>query len=493
MFIKNTTPVDTLIDLKLRNFELKTYQNGQVKSGQHDILKPNHLGITFSADRKRLKLRSFETTMVVLTVSPTIWGDYMDELEINAENMESSQKLPIHVVAIGNPVKMYAGIVFEENKDEIPIIRFGTQIKSNRLITRKLKIQNLCTNTYEIDWKVYLINPNDLKLINLNIVPYKKLEDNLTHSQTTIYSDNSESKSDCTDHSRLVQINLTPHFGEQSRPDSVVFSMGSKKSALKPHGRLSLDIMLDLKNVSFGKHEAMFVGYINLDDETKQGKGFYRKTMFELTPLKFKAHVEIIPPKLKIEIDEEELAFEASLGALIENACLLTEKVFTKNMFISNILSIPVEFDLHVEHPFYLQTTSCLSLRLDLKPKEKTKIKVLFRMHKDFISFENQVSKQNSIDYNGLLNVCFNGESNQQIPINAKVHISNIMLNTSYIDFGRVLVGKTSCKQFIMRNSSKCSTMWSLGLLCLSFRRLNKHSWAFFFDFEFSMFLSRFS
>jgi len=62
---------------------------------------------------------------------------------------------------------LFSCIIFIINNYKL---RFGTQIQGNGLIKRNLKIQNLSWIPIEINWKIFIVEPNDKKLVDVNVL-----------------------------------------------------------------------------------------------------------------------------------------------------------------------------------------------------------------------------------------------------------------------------------------------------------------------------------
>lgn len=68
-------------------------------------------------------------------------------------------------------------------------LRFGSQTQGKEPVSRKLQIQNTSCIPIQIDWKIFLINNSDKKLIDVNIV-YQDNFDQFISTGPTPYSTN---------------------------------------------------------------------------------------------------------------------------------------------------------------------------------------------------------------------------------------------------------------------------------------------------------------
>ena len=59
------------------------------------------------------------------------------------------------------------------------MMRFGSKTKGTGMIKRSLKLQNTCSIPVQIDWRVFVVETDDKRLIDLNVVYDDINEDDL--------------------------------------------------------------------------------------------------------------------------------------------------------------------------------------------------------------------------------------------------------------------------------------------------------------------------
>ena len=196
-FIKNTSGIETQASLEIKNFqaieEIIANENGLAdplkkirKLTDKYKLKENTNGIGFGLEKKIVKLEPFQTVCVSLAVLAEMWGSYEDILIINIDGIIYEHFIPIQCNVIDTPIRLYTGKITENENEPCSMIRFGSQIQGSGLITRKLKIQNTSFIPMDIEWKVFLKDNEDERLIDFNMELRDLHESDLEKRQSSI-------------------------------------------------------------------------------------------------------------------------------------------------------------------------------------------------------------------------------------------------------------------------------------------------------------------
>lgn len=115
------------------------------------------------------ELMPFDSITLDLYSLAEMWGVYEDSLLIHVDGIPFEISLPLRVNVIDNPIKLYAGKVVENEAEETPMVRFGSQTQESGEIVRKLKIFNSSWSPIDIEWKVFVIEPSDSKLVDIHL------------------------------------------------------------------------------------------------------------------------------------------------------------------------------------------------------------------------------------------------------------------------------------------------------------------------------------
>ncbi len=179
-FIKNTSGIETHAKLEIKHFQAiedNTDQDSILVDPMKKTrnladkykLKDNINGIGFGLEKNFLKLGPFQTACVSLAAITEMWGTYEDILMINIEGIIYEHFIPVQCNVVDTPIRLYTGKITENQNEPCSMIRFGSQILGSGLISRKLKIQNTSFIPMEIEWKIFLKDPSDEKLIDFNM------------------------------------------------------------------------------------------------------------------------------------------------------------------------------------------------------------------------------------------------------------------------------------------------------------------------------------
>jgi hypothetical protein len=317
-------------------------------------LKDSTQGIGFGLGSTSLTVPGFTRAKISITAICEMWGTYNDRLVIKVLNSKTTFYITIYVNVIGIPIKLYTGKVAEtsnnnniENDDLVSMIRFGSQIQGNGTIVRKLKLQNLSWMPLKIEWNIYIVNKDTKKLIDVNldfdgekdndnnnddndvnreeesnskennssVDNYNKINnDSKRHScDTNNYSDANYIYVDFTP---IIKLNLTPYYGDKI--EETIYSLDKNEMFLKPRERTNIEVSFNTNYEVCGEYNVVFVGYFKLEDRYLKGHGYQRKTGFEKEPVLFKATGKINEPSLCVELDDDELTINSSIGDLLK-------------------------------------------------------------------------------------------------------------------------------------------------------------------------------
>jgi hypothetical protein len=292
LIIKNKTPISSKITVDNKTFKKSTKLGDEIDQG-----------VLIIPDKNEIFIPSYGTLSLGITIKSTIWGTYKDTLEIRIEKNGEVQQIPILIDANQNPLRIFSSMV-NENSEEMPYIRFGTQIQGKKPVNRKFKMKNLCNIGYEIEWNVFIIEKNRQKFVDMNLI-FPRVQENTNRN--------------------LLKINLTEHYG---RRDTSLFYLDSYNTKVNPYDTFNVDLYLNLDTKFSGNIEAIFIGYLILKPELHNGDSFERKSSFFYRPIKLKTTAHIAIPSFTLtNFDENTLNFEIQLSDLINNGTVILSKL----------------------------------------------------------------------------------------------------------------------------------------------------------------------
>lgn len=289
LLIKNKTPISSKMTISNKVFKKS------IKLGEEA-----DKGVSIALDKNEIFIPPNGTLSICLTVTSTIWGNYNDTLELCIEKSGEIQQIPIIIDSNQSPLKIFSGMV-TENSEEIPYVRFGTQIQGKNPVNRKFKMKNQCNIGFEIEWNVFIVEKNRKKFVDMNLIFPQEQE---------------------ATNRNLFKIHLTEHYGKR---DTSLFYLDSYKTTVNPYDIFNVDLFLNLDTDFSGDIEAIFIGYIILLPELHKGHSFERKSSFFYRPIKFKTTAHIAVPSFTItNFDESTLNFDIPLGDLIKDGKVIT-------------------------------------------------------------------------------------------------------------------------------------------------------------------------
>ena len=182
--IKNMSGINTTIELDIKTFKTieQVSKNEQNKSLFYDPLqkkskladkykvKDSTTGVGFIIEKPSFTLPAFGSVKFSIAALCEIWGSYEDVLIINIEGIDQEDTIPMKLNIIDCPFKLFSSKVSEDEKEEISMIRFGSKVQGSDIVKRNLKIQNLSWIPIEINWKIFIVEPSDKKLIDVHLL-----------------------------------------------------------------------------------------------------------------------------------------------------------------------------------------------------------------------------------------------------------------------------------------------------------------------------------
>ncbi|XP_072306530.1 deleted in lung and esophageal cancer protein 1-like [Eucyclogobius newberryi] len=443
-FNGNATDVDGQSQ-KRSAYVMRPLHSAQAKKVEEKIhtdfvssLLTNGKGAAFFVTPDNGMLGAFQTQTVDVTVYTDMWGDYTDNLICKVGELEPTL-IPMQMTVKGCPLyfQLTGPHVHSQNKG--PTIRFGTHVSGGDTVSRSLRINNPTTFDIRLDWKIYYLDKNDDKLVDLVTVygealPVKDIDGNVVSvrargwekdqtSDSVVTSSSSlqslippgSEEGECLDEEdtesapacshpyhkkNLVSVLIRPHFGNIS---DYPYCITPQQIIIPAKGSSTLHVSftpLTLTGSSDSKCEGKALGFISLDSETAvcvPGK-VGRIHGLGLEPLRMNLQAVVKPATMLVQMDEDEeiLEFRASAGDLVRQESdtkLLKTQEFDimKSFRLLNTLEMPLQFTLKTQPPFlvltpqpptrsspFSNTSTGEGSSLRLQPQRSMKVKVAF-------------------------------------------------------------------------------------------------------------------
>jgi len=180
LIVQNNSGIKTRVRLEIKRFKTVPKPDNKHALINDPIAKTNQLsdryqlvdktnGIGFVINTPEFDLPAFGSIKCTLTTLSEVWGEYSDFLYINCKGKIDTDCLHLEANVTGSPVRFFSGKVVD-NGEEIAMIRFGSLTQDTGVIKRSLKIQNMSSMPIQIDWRVFVVEENDKRLIDLNVV-----------------------------------------------------------------------------------------------------------------------------------------------------------------------------------------------------------------------------------------------------------------------------------------------------------------------------------
>lgn len=202
LVVSNTSAIATRVRLRVERFGL-VHEDDKItmkrKSQTAKVTDRFRLadysnGVGFGFSEEELELAPFGESSCALYAIGELWGEYEDTLIMAVDGVPFEHRLPIFCRVEGAPLRLYTGRVRDDDEEaidpvEVPVVRFGNLVQANNsnaaeCQVRKLQIQNTCRVPIEIDWRVFLTEPDDNKLIDLNLI-YPDIDEESLSSSTS--------------------------------------------------------------------------------------------------------------------------------------------------------------------------------------------------------------------------------------------------------------------------------------------------------------------
>lgn len=183
LIIQNNSGINTSISLDVKRFksQAKTDKNDALfcdpmVSQRRDIkdhfkLANSELGLGFVINKSQFELPAFGLVKFTISTLSEIWGDYEDCLMVRyGEEPRQVDEIGLRVSVTDSPIRFFSTMIPEDD-GEIAMLRFGNQtLGSSNVIKRNLKLQNTSSIPIQIDWRVFIVDQADRRIIDLNVV-----------------------------------------------------------------------------------------------------------------------------------------------------------------------------------------------------------------------------------------------------------------------------------------------------------------------------------
>ncbi|CAM4955682.1 unnamed protein product [Rotaria socialis] len=340
--ITNLTDIESGVKAKIAKFKTRPLSVANGRKTQNFEPTEQEIGVGFhleNSETTAYALPPRETTIIPLSVTSSMWGDYTDTLQLQIEGMDSIKEIPIRVHISGNPIKTYLSTSKSDKASSLPVLQFGSMLHNSLPITKKVHMQNISHIPIRIDWVVYDVKEDTTessKLVELIPVIDNNPFDSFL-SDTTIVERNEEIISQTAMSSKttsrgnsallahssvsimddkptpLIRLYVKPYQGKRTSRINPIYSIASLKKIVKPREHFYLDITITPRNCSVKdyplKCNARIIGVLSVSEERQgsQSQGFYRPIYYEHEEqIQFDMHASLEMPSLRIELNDDD-------------------------------------------------------------------------------------------------------------------------------------------------------------------------------------------
>ncbi|CAF5009083.1 unnamed protein product, partial [Rotaria socialis] len=139
--ITNLTDIESGVKAKIAKFKTRPLSVANGRKTQNFEPTEQEIGVGFhleNSETTAYALPPRETTIIPLSVTSSMWGDYTDTLQLQIEGMDSIKEIPIRVHISGNPIKTYLSTSKSDKASSLPVLQFGSMLHNSLPITKKV-------------------------------------------------------------------------------------------------------------------------------------------------------------------------------------------------------------------------------------------------------------------------------------------------------------------------------------------------------------------
>ncbi|XP_075260497.1 deleted in lung and esophageal cancer protein 1-like [Convolutriloba macropyga] len=339
------------------------------------VLKSNH-GVAFVLDPPQGNLPPFGEVLVTLACYSDMWGLYTDTLIVNVGSLPA-ENIPITAnVCNGCPISYQ---IMGALKVQEPILRFGTKIHDTETVKRSVQVNNNGPVDLKLFWKAYDYDPDNKKLVNLEMFSGRPLGDENLLSFSDVVEDQSPETTARTEMGSAIDEELNG-LGSPgtvngiAEPEIEVRTFLSLKVLLHNGAENSEFFRIEPQEITIParssvKLTASFIpvspsgsdvqcfgfcqGFMSLEEKSRVLTGVTRLDQYDVDPVRFFMLGNIKPAKLSIELDEDTaipgtICLEGTPSQLVDsNNGQMKEVAFSKHQMLklSNPSEAPLSFE----------------------------------------------------------------------------------------------------------------------------------------------------
>ncbi|XP_040492890.1 deleted in lung and esophageal cancer protein 1 isoform X4 [Ursus maritimus] len=474
-------------------------------------------------------LGAHQQLSIDITGYANMWGEYWDNLICTVGDLPPGV-IPVHMAVVGCPISSRRTTCYTTDQlQKEPVIRFGTQVSGGDTVTRVLRLNNSSPCDIRLDWETYTPEDREDRLVELLVFygppfPLRDQDGNdllcpeTPESSSSFWSPSPSNESDSSheaaqsaeDNSgvsdrasqKIISVVLREHDGV---PADHLYCISPKQVVIPAGG--SSTISISFTPMVLGPdtlHKVECVGYalgfMSLDDEVERELPGRRRRLqdFAAGPLRLDLCSSVRPAQLSVELDYGggvEFRHQAS-DLIPEQPCtgVLSERVTTHHLKLSNTTEIPQYFRLLVSRPFSVSQEGASRRRapgreqgceeeqaragkqLVLHPRENMLVNVSFSLSLELLSYQKlpadqmlpgvdiqqHASGEKEMVFTQNLILEFPNQTTQVVPLRATVVVPELQLSTSWVDFGTCFVDEERVREVNLMNLSGCRSYWAV-------------------------------
>ena len=484
------------------------------------VLKSNH-GVAYVIDPAQGTLPPFGEVVIALACYSDMWGLYCDTLIANVGSLPP-EHIPVKAnICNGSPISYQ---IMGALKVKEPIMRFGTKIHDTETVLRSVQVNNNGPVDLKVFWSACDYDPNENKLVNLELFSGRPLGDeNLLNAITEDESPEATARTDLQSvaESEATEISsreleLQPFLSlkvlcHNGTGDSKYFKIEPEQIVIPARSsvKLTTSFIPQSPNGSDVKCFGFCQGFMSLDEKSRNMTGVTRLDQYDVDPVRFFMMGNIKPARLTIELDEDTpimgtICLEGTPSQLMDPSGQMKEIAFSKKqtLKLSNPTEAPLTFEMFFPEFISMwimvrkgktKTWEAISDQMfKLEPQHHYQFNVALRLSKLFIddlvrsSDENLDSgievKSSSgggkiLSLNDCIQIHYSNGEKEEVPINITLSFPNFFTTLQMksedgegeneqilFDFGARFIGTVHTKEMEIVNKTSCGSYWKIGV-----------------------------
>ncbi|XP_019855733.1 PREDICTED: deleted in lung and esophageal cancer protein 1-like [Amphimedon queenslandica] len=417
-------------------------------------------GACLTIEPSKCPLLAFESRKINITAYSDMWGEYTDQLICKVDGIDA-HVIPVSYGVTSSPIYFQPTATYDNT-----LIRLGCHQVDSEVVRRNIVFSNVCSSAVRIDWRSFIFNPQDDKIIDLvtyvgHPFPLQDSKDD-KHKQ----EEEEEEEDPCTSTSPLVRAHIFPHEGSPTSDIHLI----PNQLIVEPHSKASVTLSFDPKASVYStvgeQINGYVLGYMTLSD--KPAPFANRAHGYNIQPVRINVSASLTQPKLTLRThtDDNDLSFQHFASDFIFNGEVSKKMVHSHSFSLTNLTLSNLTFRvLSLSEPLMVLMNN-EEVYSTLKPRETIEGSLhICLTHEAFMALvKDESAPEDLVTLNDSLVVEYSNSIKQEFPISVRVSLPSLSVYPSHINYNTCLIGHSSLSSFQLRNTSHSSLKWNITL-----------------------------